>query len=121
MQLNVVTAEEHARLANRVGDLESLIRHLQDAVGLCQWLTPQQAAEVLGLCEWEVRDRCRTGEIPGAVQEGKRRHWKIPRTALTELVSRRRTRDPVPTPPAPGSSGGSGGAVLPSSAPPTSR
>ncbi len=45
--------------------------------------TPAEAAEVLGLSEQAVRDLCRDGRIRGIKLGGQ---WRIPRTALEEVL-----------------------------------
>ena len=48
-----------------------------------EWLTPQQAADALGLTRAQVYWRCQRGEIPAT--HDRTRHWYIHRDALTRV------------------------------------
>jgi hypothetical protein len=52
------------------------------------YLDAAQAAALLGLEPRSVRDLCKAGLLPGAVQEGPEQVWKIPLSTVTAWMER---------------------------------
>jgi hypothetical protein len=52
------------------------------------YLTTTQAAALMGLDPRSVRDLCMQGLLPGAVQAGEEKAWKIPLKAVTGWIER---------------------------------
>jgi excisionase family DNA binding protein len=55
-----------------------------------------EAAELLGRSKWTILRRCRAGEFPGAVRDGK--DWLVPAAAVLTYLDRlrqKREEDPA--------------------------
>jgi hypothetical protein len=65
-----------------------LKNYLERKNAMTTYLTTTQAAALMGLDPRSVRDLCKQGLLPGAVQAGGEKAWKIPLKAVTDWIER---------------------------------